>query len=148
MALKCFKTLVVLTFKIHLINTCLLLLSKKNLPLMLQFCSLELAAYKHLKNIFPLRNIIMKELCVDLIASFLCLFTPILNVKLSIRILVPSLFSHPISVVQPIFNNINWDLLEIGEPAQSLPYWNFHCVKSDNSPSSVIRYNTKVHYYF
>ena len=35
---------------------------------MLQFCSPELATYKHFKNIFPLRNIIMKELCVDLIA--------------------------------------------------------------------------------
>lgn len=78
MALKMFQTLVVLTFKIHLINTCLLTFvkKKKNLPLMLQFCSLELAAYKHLKNIFPLRNIIMKELCVDLIAFSMPIYSP------------------------------------------------------------------------
>lgn len=66
---RVFQTLVVLTFKILLVNTCVLtFLKKKHLPLMLQFCSPELATYKHFKNIFPLRNIIMKELCVDLIA--------------------------------------------------------------------------------
>lgn len=49
---------------------------KKNLPLMLQSCSPELAAYKHFKNMFPLRNIIMKELCVDLIAFTMPIYSP------------------------------------------------------------------------
>lgn len=68
---RVFQTLVMLTFKILLVNTCLLTFfkqtKKKNLPLMPQFCSPELATHKHFKNIFPLRNITIKELCVDLI---------------------------------------------------------------------------------
>ena len=75
---RVFQTLVVLTFKILLVNTCFLTFfkKKKNLTLMLQFCSPELTTYKHLKNIFPLRNIIMKELCVDLIAFTMPIYSP------------------------------------------------------------------------
>lgn len=68
---RVFQTLVVLTFKILFINTCLLTIfkkkkKKKNLLLMPQFCSPELATHKHFKNIFPLRNITMKELVCGL----------------------------------------------------------------------------------
>ena len=75
---RVFQTLVVLTFKILLVNTCFLTFfkKKKNLTLMLQFWSPELATYNHLKNIFPLRNIIMKELCVDLIAFTMPIYSP------------------------------------------------------------------------
>lgn len=67
---RVFQTLVVLTFKILLVNTCLLTFfkkkKKKNLLLMPQFCSPELATHKHFKNIFPLRNITLKELVCGL----------------------------------------------------------------------------------
>lgn len=87
---------------------------KKNLSLMPQFYTPEVATFKHFKNIFPLEIITIKELCMDLQTLKYAYFLPISNdYNLAHRLYV-MLFAHPIPVVYPTINNIYWELLEIG----------------------------------
>lgn len=111
---------------------------KKNLSLMPRFSTPEVATFKHLKNRFPLEIITIKELCMDLQTLKYAYFLPISNdYNLAHRLYVMPLrppHSRCLSNRQQYLVGASRDR----KPPWSLPCWNFHHVKPDNSRPSVL----------